>query len=140
MFLSGWPTASKGRARPASRPCRHHAALQTEAETTTEKFGLEAGLWKVWTHKGDDGQSKGQQVRAVRHLGGPLGCVVQVCLFGAGLGGGSLRGEGRAASLMPAPPPLALAACTQLPAQPRNSPKAGAAHGQAAVCVPPPPR
>lgn len=36
---------------------------KTEAETTTEKFGLEAGLWKVWTHKGDDGQSKGQQAK-----------------------------------------------------------------------------
>ncbi|KAL4441834.1 hypothetical protein ABPG77_003750 [Micractinium sp. CCAP 211/92] len=36
---------------------------KSEAEVTTEKFGLEAGLWKVWSDKGKDGQSKGQQAK-----------------------------------------------------------------------------
>ena len=36
---------------------------QSEAAETTEKFGLEAGLWKVWSDKSSNGESKGQQVR-----------------------------------------------------------------------------
>lgn len=37
--------------------------LQSEAEETTEKYGLEAGLFKVATGKAADGRSKTQQVR-----------------------------------------------------------------------------
>ena len=40
--------------------------LQSEAAETTEKFGLEAGLWKVWSDKSANGESKGQQVRGLR--------------------------------------------------------------------------
>ena len=42
--------------------------MQTEAETTTEKFGLEAGLWKVWSSKNAEGLTKGEQVRTHRGL------------------------------------------------------------------------
>ena len=56
---------------PAALRCTHLLrllqvpllCLQSEAEATTEKFGLEAGLWKVWSAKGPNGESKGQQVR-----------------------------------------------------------------------------
>jgi len=34
-----------------------------DADTTTRKFGLEAGLWKVFTAKGADGRSKGDQAK-----------------------------------------------------------------------------
>ena len=49
--------------RPAVSVC---ACLQTDAEVTTEKFGLEAGLWKVWSSKNAEGQTKGDQVRGRR--------------------------------------------------------------------------
>lgn len=37
--------------------------MQTKAEETTKKFGLEAGLWKVWTDKNADGKSKSDQAK-----------------------------------------------------------------------------
>lgn len=61
------PTAFSRLPKPGLDPL-----LQSEAEVTTEKFGLEAGLWKVWSDKGKDGQSKGQQVRCGRPRGGWL--------------------------------------------------------------------
>ncbi|PRW58007.1 DUF1279-domain-containing [Chlorella sorokiniana] len=36
---------------------------KSEAEETTEKYGLEAGLWKVATNKSADGLSKTQQAK-----------------------------------------------------------------------------
>jgi hypothetical protein len=36
--------------------------MQSDAESTTEKWGLEAGLFKVWSDKNADGKTKGQQV------------------------------------------------------------------------------
>ena len=54
----------------ASRQLTWHALqdscdpLQTEdAETVTQKWGLEAGLWKVFTSKDNSGKSKGQQAK-----------------------------------------------------------------------------
>lgn len=35
----------------------------SEAEVTTQKFGLEAGLWKALTAKDADGRSKGEQAK-----------------------------------------------------------------------------
>ena len=62
-------------ARPEGLPVRNIPLLappvQTDAEKTAEKYGLEAGLWKVWTDKSGDGQSKGQQVRQRRSCGPP---------------------------------------------------------------------
>ena len=46
--------------------------LQTDAEVTTEKFGLEAGLWKVWSSKNAEGQTKGDQVRGPACAAGSL--------------------------------------------------------------------
>lgn len=40
-----------------------NACLQDDAEATTEKWGLEAGLFKVFTNKQADGKSKGQQAK-----------------------------------------------------------------------------
>ena len=38
--------------------------VQSDAESTTEKWGLEAGLFKVFTNKDDkSGKSKGQQTK-----------------------------------------------------------------------------
>ena len=37
--------------------------IQDDAEATTEKWGLEAGLFKVFTDKQDGGKSKGQQAK-----------------------------------------------------------------------------
>lgn len=38
--------------------------LQNDAESTTEKWGLEAGLFKVFTNKDDKGtKTKGQQAK-----------------------------------------------------------------------------
>jgi hypothetical protein len=34
-----------------------------DAETVTQKWGLEAGLWKVFTSKDNSGKSKGQQAK-----------------------------------------------------------------------------
>lgn len=46
-----------------SPPHACFGTLQSEAEETTEKYGLEAGLLKVATDKSTDGRSKTQQVR-----------------------------------------------------------------------------
>lgn len=35
----------------------------SDPDTTTRKFGLEAGLWEVFTAKGADGRSKGDQAK-----------------------------------------------------------------------------
>ena len=35
----------------------------TDADETARKYGLEAGLWRVFTDKGSDGQSKGEQAK-----------------------------------------------------------------------------
>ena len=66
---AGSSHASSGGRPGCRRPPRHPPrpalgpVLQSEADETTEKFGLEAGLWKVWTSKNADGQTKAQQVR-----------------------------------------------------------------------------
>lgn len=40
------------------------AVLQNDAESTTEKWGLEAGLFKVFTNKDNDSKkTKGQQAK-----------------------------------------------------------------------------
>ena len=48
--------------RFATKRASSLSPLQSEADAHTEKWGLEAGLWKVWTSKNADGQTKGQQV------------------------------------------------------------------------------
>ena len=42
---------------------RAPARAQDDAEATTEKWGLEAGLFKVFTNKQEGGKSKGQQAK-----------------------------------------------------------------------------
>ena len=39
------------------------ACTQDDAQATTEKWGLEAGLFKVFTNKQEGGKSKGQQAK-----------------------------------------------------------------------------
>lgn len=61
--------------KKVTRPLRRNArplAIQAnpngtdsnnDADATTKKFGLEAGLWKVFTDKDADGRSKGEQAK-----------------------------------------------------------------------------
>ncbi|KAI3434707.1 hypothetical protein D9Q98_002768 [Chlorella vulgaris] len=51
--------------RSASVVVASQPESKTDAEVQTEKWGLEAGLWKVWSTKGANGQTKGQEAKAL---------------------------------------------------------------------------
>ncbi|PSC73210.1 DUF1279-domain-containing [Micractinium conductrix] len=57
------PRRQQRRQRGAAAVVASQPEIKSEAEATTEKFGLEAGLWKVWSAKGPNGESKGQQAK-----------------------------------------------------------------------------
>ena len=44
--------------------------MQTDAKTATEKYGLEAGLFKVFTSKDKSGKSRGQQAKELLQVYG----------------------------------------------------------------------
>lgn len=54
--------------------------LPYEAEKTTKKYGLEAGLWKVFTSKGENGKSKSDQAKELLKRYGSAYLITSISL------------------------------------------------------------